>query len=189
MLPSENISRLIREISSAAQLRTEDIPDIELYMDQVTTFMDNKLSGYKRNEEDKVLTKAMINNYAKAGLLIPPRNKKYSRDNMILLLLIYHLKQMLSINDIGQLFSHLFLGLKDDGAYVQKMYETFLETEQDRYAKLEAAVFQELESIPEITGTEPEEVEQQQWFLLAMLLLSRAENEKRLAEKIIDKYF
>ncbi len=67
MLNKENLDDLIREISSAAQLRTGDIPDIDLYMDQVTTYIDNKLGGFKRNDKDKILTKAMINNYAKGG--------------------------------------------------------------------------------------------------------------------------
>lgn len=47
-------------------IRPDDIPDIELYMDQVTTFMDSRLKNAARNPEvDKILTKTMINNYAK----------------------------------------------------------------------------------------------------------------------------
>ncbi len=180
---------LFRAISSAAQVRTADIPDIELYMDQVTTYIDNKLGGFKRNEKDKILTKAMINNYAKAGLLIPPKNKKYSKDNMILLILIYKLKQMLSINDIGELFSHLFDGLKQDEKYLERVYDTFLEIEKDRYMKLEECALEDMELIKNINNISETEAEKWQWFLLVMLLLSRAETEKRLAEKIIDTFF
>ncbi len=189
MLNKENLDDLIREISSAAQLRTIDIPDIDLYMDQVTTYIDNKLGGFKRNDKDKILTKAMINNYAKAGLLIPPQNKKYSKDNMILLILIYKLKQMLSINDIGELFSHLFEGLKQDDKFLEKVYDTFLEIEKDRYTSLEEYAFHEMESIKNLSSRIEGESEQLQWFLLIMLLLTRAETERRLAEKIIDTYF
>ena len=189
MLNEENLAQLIREISLAAPVRTADIPDIELYMDQVTTFIDNKLGPFKRNEKDKILTKAMINNYAKAGLLIPPKNKKYSKDNMILLILIYKLKQMLSINDIGELFTHLFGGLQEDDKFLEIVYDTFLEIEQDRYTRLEEYAFQDMESIKNLSHAIEEESEQRQWFLLVMLLITRAETERRLAEKIIDTYF
>ena len=74
-------------------IRPDDIPDIELYMDQVTTFMDNRLKNAACNPEvDKILTKTMINNYAKNDLLPPPVRKKYSREHMLLLIFIYYFK-------------------------------------------------------------------------------------------------
>lgn len=82
----------------------EDIPNIELYMDQVTTFMDNKLRSTARHPgEDKILTKTMINNYAKNDLLPPPVRKKYSREHVMLLIFIYYYKNILSISDIQTL--------------------------------------------------------------------------------------
>ena len=62
----------------------DDIPNIDLYMDQVTTYLNNKFEGSKRNDDDKLLTKTMINNYAKSRLLPPPEKKKYSKDHLIL---------------------------------------------------------------------------------------------------------
>ena len=84
----------------------EDIPNIELYMDQVTTFMDDQLKGCKRNEGDKILTKTMINNYSKNHLLPPSNKKKYSKEHLILLIYIYYLKNFLSISDIKICFLH-----------------------------------------------------------------------------------
>ena len=78
----------------------EDIPSIELYMDQVTTFMDRYLSKNKRTEEDKTLTKTMINNYTKNDLLPPPNKKRYSKEHIILLIYIYYFKNVVTINDI-----------------------------------------------------------------------------------------
>ena len=76
-------------------------------MDQVTTFMDNHLVHCKRNVEDKILTKTMINNYAKNDILPPPVKKKYSKDHMIILILIYYYKYFLSISDIETLLKPL----------------------------------------------------------------------------------
>ena len=70
----------------------EDLPNIELYMDQVTTFLEEQLKNTKRFEEDKIFTKTMINNYTKNHLLPPSNKKKYSRNHMILLIYIYYLK-------------------------------------------------------------------------------------------------
>ena len=80
-----------------------DLPNIDLYMDQVTTFMEDQLSATKRYADDKILTKTMINNYAKNKLLPPPEKKKYSRDHLLMLIFIYYFKNILSISDIQAL--------------------------------------------------------------------------------------
>ena len=58
-----------------SHVKADEIPDIDLYMDQVTTFMDSHLKDMRRHPGDKVLTKTMINNYAKNNLLPPPVKK------------------------------------------------------------------------------------------------------------------
>lgn len=89
--------------SFPAYIDSSEIPGIDLYMDQVTTFVDTHLSGTKRNPEDKTLTKTMINNYVKDHLIPAPEKKKYSKDHLLLLLMIYYSKNILSINDISTL--------------------------------------------------------------------------------------
>lgn len=85
-------------------IKAEDIPDIDLYMDQVTTFMETHLRNATRDPAaDKILTKTMINNYAKNDLLPPPSKKKYSKDHVLLLIFIYYYKGILSISDIQKL--------------------------------------------------------------------------------------
>lgn len=81
-------------------VKPEDIPNIDLYMDQITTFMDSQLASSKRHEKDKILTKTMINNYAKNNLLPPPEKKKYSKEHVLTLIFIYYFKSILSISDI-----------------------------------------------------------------------------------------
>lgn len=85
------------------EFHIDDIPDIDLYMDQVTTFLNGKFDTFKRNDDDKLLTKTMINNYAKFRLLPAPEKKKYSKDHIIILIMIYFFKNVLSINDINTL--------------------------------------------------------------------------------------
>ena len=98
---------LMERAASQTYIHPEDIPGIELYMDQVTTFMEQHLGKSKRYEDDKVLTKTMINNYAKNDLLPPPVKKKYSREHMLMLIFIYYYKNLLSIGDIQTLMTPL----------------------------------------------------------------------------------
>lgn len=85
----------------------DDIPNIDLYMDQVTTYLNNKFDAAKRHEEDKLLTKTMINNYAKSKLLPAPEKKKYSKDHIIFLALIFFFKNVISINDVTKVLKPL----------------------------------------------------------------------------------
>lgn len=99
----DELKNKINEWIDLDYIEPGDIPTIELYMDQVTTFMDSRLAGTKRHDDDKILTKTMINNYSKNDLLPPSDKKKYSKDHIILLIYIYYMKSFLSINDIKTL--------------------------------------------------------------------------------------
>ena len=103
----EYLERIIGRLKSIDYIKPSDIPNIDLYMDQVTTFMDEHLMSLKRHEEDKMLTKTMINNYTKNNLLPSPNKKKYSKDHMLLLIFIYYFKNILSISDIQEIIHPL----------------------------------------------------------------------------------
>ena len=94
---------ILDQISGMGYIKPEDIPNINLYMDQVTTFMEGQLAHSKRYTDDKILTKTMINNYAKNNLLPSPEKKRYSREHLLMLIFIYYFKNILSINDIQTL--------------------------------------------------------------------------------------
>ncbi len=102
------LESIMQSLDRIPDIPLEELPNIDLYMDQITTFMERELGHTTRFPgEDSVLTKTMINNYAKNDLLPPPVRKKYSRDHMILLILIYCYKNILSINDIQKLLMPL----------------------------------------------------------------------------------
>lgn len=107
MQSEDLINQVLEEIES---FNIDDIPNIDLYMDQVTTYLNGKFNTSKRHDDDKLLTKTMINNYAKSRLLPPPEKKKYSKNHMIILILIFFFKNVISINDIQTIVTPL---LKD----------------------------------------------------------------------------
>ena len=101
------INSILESISRIDYIKPEDLPNIDLYMDQVTTFMEEQLASTKRYPDDKILTKTMINNYAKNNLLPSPVRKKYTQDHILLLVFIYYFKNLLNFNDIETILSYI----------------------------------------------------------------------------------
>ncbi|MDO5361682.1 MAG: DUF1836 domain-containing protein [Eubacteriales bacterium] len=99
------INSILNSVARIDYIKPDELPNINLYMDQVTTFMEEQLASSKRHEEDKILTKTMINNYAKNKLLPPPEKKRYSKEHILMLIFIYYFKNILSINDIQTLLT------------------------------------------------------------------------------------
>jgi DNA-binding transcriptional MerR regulator len=118
----EMMNHILDIVSGLDHIRPEDLPSIDLYMDQVTTFMETELASTRRYPDDKIMTKTMINNYTKNHLLPSPDKKRYSREHMLLLIFIYYFKNILSINDIQSLLEPLtekyFHGEDKDMAYI-----------------------------------------------------------------------
>lgn len=98
-----SLNHILKDFSELDYVHPEDIPNIDLYVDQVTTFIESQLESVKRNDDEKILTKTMINNYTKSHVLPSPEKKKYSKDHVLTLILIYYLKSFLSIKDIQTL--------------------------------------------------------------------------------------
>jgi len=85
--------------------RWNELPEIDLYLDQVVNYLEKYLGQYNVNKEDKIITKTMINNYVKQGIMPAPEKKKYSKSHVAYLIVICVLKQVYSISDIGKLIS------------------------------------------------------------------------------------
>ena len=190
------LDRLIRKYVSISQspaiVAINDIPNIDLYMDQVTTFMDQALCPYKRGKDDKILTKTMINNYAKAKIFPAPVKKKYTKTHIMLLIMIYHLKSVLSIRDIGILLSPILSlsSWEEQEKMVAQVYEGVTQLQKATYHTMKSSalgekspIFIEVEIISQF---EDEAVKK---ILLVLLLAIRAYAEKRLAEYILDVDF
>ena len=136
---SDMLKSIFDTFSGLDYIRPEDIPNIDLYMDQVTTFMEEHLKKTRRHPGDKILTKTMIKNYAKNDLLPPPTKKKYSREHMLVLIFIYYFKNLLSITDIQALLKPLtekyFKNDKDFG--MEEVYKEVFSLEKGELEKLQ----------------------------------------------------
>ena len=116
------------------------IPEVDLYMDQVLAFMNDHLKYSARDpEHDRILTKTMINNYVKNGILMAPDKKKYSPEHMMILMMIFYLKSFLSIEDIGQILQPV----KDAAGIRRKHAEPVRDSGQEKKLEL-GSVYDEI---------------------------------------------
>ena len=98
--------------------RWNELPSIDLYIDQVICYLDECLLNYvSKEKEDHILTKTMINNYVKHSVIMPAVNKKYNKEHIAKLFIICILKQLYSISDITNLLSLITRDVDIDKAY------------------------------------------------------------------------
>lgn len=180
------------------ELRVEEIPSIKQYADQVTELLNSKLHHRRKGDESSIaVSKAMINNYTKNGLLNPSDKKKYNKNHIILLSLIFHLKQVLSLDDIKTIFNPILKNLespdiKESILPLDDIYKAFLEFQKEEYFDtcndFEDRFARVCEKInnPFENHSSKDMIEK---FLTVLLLVAEATAAKQLAEEIIDTYF
>lgn len=188
---NEMVEKIAAQVRSSNIIEIEDIPNIDLYMDQVTTFMDKCLAQYKRHNDDKVLTKTMINNYTKAKIFPAPVKKKYSRTHLMLLIMIYHLKSILSIKDIGLLFQSALAesNKAKQEKMIESIYKGFVFLQKQTITYLAGAA----EGKPDESFYGKESIllykeDEMKCIMMTLALAIRANTEKQLAEKVLDLY-
>jgi len=185
------LSNILESLDRIEYVKPGEIPNIALYMDQVTTFMDTKLRSAVRNlEDDKVLTKTMINNYAKNDLLPPPEKKKYSKDHILLLIFIYYYKGILSISDIQILLEPItkkFFGDKTDFS-LEDIYNEVFRLEKDQVERMKEDVKDKYKLAESTFGEAPkEDLDFLQTFSFICLLSLDVYVKKMIIENLVDE--
>ncbi len=184
------VSSILESLSRIEHIKPEEIPDIDLYMDQVTTLMDSKLKATTRYPgEDKILTKTMINNYAKNDLLPPPVKKKYSKEHVLLLIFIYYYKGILSISDIQTLLQPItdkyFYGEAE--LKLEDIYEEVFRMEDGEIESLKEDICKKYELAEGTFANAPEEeAEFLKQFSFICMLSYDVYVKKLLIEKMVD---
>lgn len=183
------LHEVMRQFAEIDYIRPEDIPDIPLYMDQITSLMDSKLKSCKRYPDDKILTKTMINNYTKNKLIPPPVRKKYSKEHLILLIFVYYMKDFLSINDIEKILKpledHHFQ--KEEGLSMSDIYERACEFVKGQTDYMSRDLFHRWkvakDVFPESEGKDKEYLDS---FAFICLLSFDVYVKKQMIERLID---
>ena len=155
----ERLRELMAYVDRLTHIKPEDIPDISLYMDQVTTFMNERLAGTRHDTDEVVVTKTMINNYAKNRLLPAPVKKKYSRNHILMLILIYYYKNVVTFSEIEELFSpiserHFAAGSVPE---LSDLYREIFSLEEEQRENLKKDVLQKFRAAQATFPDVPEE--------------------------------
>jgi hypothetical protein len=161
------------KFSNFKGIPSKEIPKIPLYMDQVTSWFDEVLSDWATTEEDKTLTKTMINNYVKSKLVSPPEKKKYNSEQLMQLLMIFHLKNILTMEDLKKLFQ------------VQANGKTTVDLNHDyeQFYELECFLLDELKTDGVFSRLETATHDEKRVYALQLAL--EANIKKKIAEVLI----
>lgn len=129
-----DIEKTVSYAVGDADLKSENIPSIDLYMDQIINLVAEKNSEGSEMFADRVLTKTMINNYSKDGLIKPIKGKKYSKEHIVQMLLVYSLKNTLSISSIRRVLQGVY-NEGFDGKRLQEGYDRYIDLKADNRAR------------------------------------------------------
>ena len=192
IIDTDDLLNSIKEsFKNIKHVKSEEIPDIDLYMDQVTTFLDEKLKSSARNPkaEEKLVTKTMTNNYAKTDVIPAPVRKKYSRDHIFLIIFVYYYKNFLQINDVKTLLDPIRENFLDAGGDfgIEDVYKEVFDNLEASFSKIEADVTKDYEEAMKSFEDAPKDMQE---YLKLFNLISKISTDiyvkKLLVEKMID---
>ena len=110
------------------KLKEIQLPDIDLYMDQILTILEGQMDSYKLYDDEKIMTKTMINNYVKSKLIEKPVKKKYGREQLMQLIMIYHMKNIMNFADLEIFFQN---AIEEEQGDMGLLYEDFVKIHDD----------------------------------------------------------
>jgi hypothetical protein len=184
----EKISDILESLGLESNLKLDEIPNIDLYMDQVIQLFENKFADSKRNDEEKILTKTMINNYAKGKLIFPIKNKKYSKEHLILMSLIYQLKGALSINDIQTTLDGVNKRIIKEDIELESFYNSYLNLSQKNVADFNEDIHERVKDVKEeVSKMEDRSAPYLEQVLMISSLVHMSNLYRKVAEKLVDE--
>ena len=185
------LDSIIESLAKMEYVKSSEIPNIDLYMDQVLTFMNGHLEDAKRYENDKIMTKTMINNYAKNHLLPAPDKKKYSKEHIMVLMFVYYFKNILSIGDIQSILKPLTNRYFANGRELnlEKIYEEVFSLEKGQIEQLIENLTKDYQRAGMTFQDESEEDQEfLQIFSFICMLSYDIYIRKQIIEKMIDEF-
>ena len=173
------LSEIIDKVVNKSDLTTKDIPSLDLYMDQIMTLFDDHLQDNKRFVDDKLLTKTMNNNYSKAGVIKPVKGKKYTKEQIIGMLLVYNLKNTITIQEIKQVLAPVYAN--DES--LENIYDQFIEIKKFQSDQLKPLVLKTVENFNL-------DIDNDNQRLISIMALSSLSNQlTNIVQGIIDNYY
>lgn len=169
----------------------KSVPDIDLYIDQMVSCLNSELSLYAKNGEGPI-TKGIVSNYTKHKMIPGPEGKRYTKDHCIFMLLVYYLKGCFSMDQVQRLMKPILSNYDsawDDNVDMQAYYKEILaavrKSEEDFSEQLQERILENKKFLAD-RGSDDDISE---LILLITILIMRSNEERYMAEKLLDEYF
>lgn len=177
------LQNIVKDAINDVELKSEEIPTIDLYVDQILNLVAESTKKGSKRYHDRQLTKTMVNNYSKEGLLTPIKGKKYDKEQILQILLIYSLKSTISIGEIKRLLDAMYETKSFDVDSLTRMYDRHLEIKNDNRAYVAEAV----NGIVERNGLDLSD--ELDYISLVSALTAFSAHLKNIAQEMIDERF
>lgn len=180
----EKLIEIAVDAVNESELTAEEIPNIDLYIDQILSLVSVKLDEGSERYKSRSLTKTMINNYSKDNVISPVKGKKYTREQVIQILYIYSLKNTLSIGEIKRLFKGAYA---IEGFEADDLTELYTKHHETKAVAAEKAVDILQNDVINGMGLDPED--DVDYISMICALVSMSASLKNIAQAMIDEKF
>ena len=182
-MDTKQLEQLIRDAVGDADLRPEEIPSIDLYLDQITSLASDKRRQGSPRFYDRELTKTMVNNYSKDGLIRPIKGKKYSKEHILQMLLVYEMKNTLSIGEIQEVLQSLYAKPGYDEQMLEAIWRRYLDVKESERGDVQSLV----ESLATANGLD---LSGEEDFLVLLLGLSNLSSYlKNVSQALLEAHY
>ncbi len=189
----EYLKTQLEKLKKAGLITTDELPDMDLYIDQVSSVFQKFLDKLDGGLADKYVTKPMINNYAKRGLIARPEGKRYSRDHMVMIAMVIYLRSIFKMEDISKIMKPLIESYNsefDEAISPEVVYSLAQEATEKNRLEFFSGIDDSVSVIKKnIEDTDIADDQRMEVLVLILTLAMRAEMEKYLAERLMRVYF
>ena len=182
-MTEQEIKNLIQNAVSDVDLADNEIPSIDLYLDQILSIVSEKTALSAPRYRERALTKTMINNYSKSGLISPVNGKKYTRSQIVEMLLVYALKNTLSIDEIKRVLTGIREDCSFSGEDIISSYHRFLSL-KDRNRERAAETVDGLLKEDALNPADDKD-----FFLLLLDIISFSAYLKAVAQELLEAHY
>lgn len=180
-MDAQKLDALMEQAVDDADLVSAEIPSIDLYLEQILQLVAEKGSEGS-SAADRTLTKNMINNYSKDGLITPVKGKKYSKEQIVQMLTVYSLKNTLSIEEIGRVMQSVYASEEYTGAALIAAYDKAMGIKQAQKHRC-AEIVRQLMSEEHLDSTVGED-----YFVALLAVASLSAYFRNIAKAMLEEF-
>lgn len=188
----EFLNQVMDKYAKTGLLLPDEMPEVELYMDQVVSLLNKELAVYKEKEQD-VFTKSMVSNYVKHKVLPKPENKKYNKEHMVILNMIFQLKSILQMDEMKVLFKSFVENhesILEEQYDMEGLYDSLLRSRDKEILQMTNHIHEDIEyvkAVMEEMGTSDDDAHEIMGVILILAIQSNAY--RLMARKLLNEYF